>query len=241
MIRRLKSDVLKDLPEKTRTVVPLALNGNEGFYTSALREALGAWQDEKPDPLRDITQISALRQAAMEAKLPLCLEFITNFLEGSTDNKLVVFTVFHKTSDKLLEQFGDMAVLLDGRTDTRLRSKIVERFQTDPKTRILIGSIAVAGTGFTFTVASNTIFLELPLTHGELVQAEDRTHRIGQRDAVNIYYLLAANTIEEDIMALLNEKEKVVSTVLDGNDAEDGGTMFNLLVKRLKNRALLYK
>ncbi len=234
MIRRLKEDVLKDLPPKTRTTIPLDLTGRMGEYEGALREALGRWEDEKPDPLRDITQISALRQAAMNVKYDDCVEWVDNFLE--TGRKLVVFDIHHKTTDRLMERYGKIAIALDGRVDNRARSKVVEQFQNDPSVRMLIGSIAVAGTGFTFSVASDTVFLELPHTHGELVQAEDRTHRIGQKNAVNIYHLIATNTIEEDIMLLLAEKEKVVRAVVDGKDVKDEGTIFNLLVKRLKNK-----
>lgn len=233
MIRRLKSEVLKDLPEKTRTVVPLALNGNEGIYTAALREALGAWQDEKPDPLKDITHISALRQAAMYAKFDLCCEWIDNFLE--TGRKLVVFDVHHKTTDRLMEKYGKIAVTLDGRVDARLRSKVVEQFQTDPKVQMLIGNVQVAGTGFTLTAAQDAIFLEYPWTPGELSQSEDRIHRIGQKGATSIYYLVAKNTLEEDILELIEEKRKVLNGVLDGQYDESTSILAEL-TKRLKQK-----
>lgn len=233
MIRRLKSDVLKDLPEKTRTTIPLELNGNEGIYTSALREALGAWQDEKPDPLRDITHISALRQAAMDAKFGLCCEWISNFLE--TGRKLVVFDVHHKTTDRLMEKYGKVAVALDGRVDSRLRSKVVEQFQTDQNTKLLIGNVQVAGTGFTMTAAQDAVFLEYPWTPGELAQAEDRIHRIGQKGATSIYYLVAKNTLEEDILELIEEKRKVLNGVLDGQYDESTSILAEL-TKRLKQK-----
>lgn len=233
MIRRLKADVLKDLPEKTRTTVPLELNGNEGIYTSALREALGAWQDEKPDPLKDITHISALRQAAMDAKFDLCCEWIDNFLE--TGRKLVVFDVHHKTTDRLMEKYGKVAVALDGRVDSRLRSKVVEQFQTDQNTKLLIGNVQVAGTGFTMTAAQDAVFLEYPWTPGELAQAEDRIHRIGQKGATSIYYLVAKNTLEEDILELIEEKRKVLNGVLDGQYDESTSILAEL-TKRLKQK-----
>jgi SWI/SNF-related matrix-associated actin-dependent regulator 1 of chromatin subfamily A len=225
--------VLKDLPEKTRTVVPLALNGNEGIYTSALREALGAWENEKPDPLRDITQISALRQAAMDAKFSMCKEWLDNFLE--TGRKLVVFDIHHKTTDRLMEKYGKIAVALDGRVDSRLRSKVVERFQTDPKVQMLIGNVQVAGTGFTMTAAQDAVFLEYPWTPGELSQSEDRIHRIGQKGAANIYYLVAQNTLEEDIIQLIEEKRKVLNGVLDGVYDESTSILAEL-TKRLKQK-----
>jgi SWI/SNF-related matrix-associated actin-dependent regulator 1 of chromatin subfamily A len=233
MIRRMKADVMKDLPEKTRSVIPLELGANEGIYLSALREALGSWQDEKPDPLKDIAQISKLRQAAMEAKFDLCHEWIDNFLE--TGKKLVVFVVHHKTTDKLMESYKDIAITLDGRVDSRLRSKVVERFQTDPAVKLLIGNIQVAGTGFTLTAASDVVFLEYPWTSGELDQATDRVHRIGQKNAVTAYYLIAQGTLEEDMIALIDEKRKVVGAVLNGI-YEESAAIMKELVKRLKER-----
>ncbi len=234
MIRRLKADVLTDLPPKTRTMIPLELNGNEGIYTSALREALGAWQDEKPDPLRDITQISALRQAALDAKFDLCCEWIDNFLETSP-GKLVLFAVHHATIDRLMARYGERAVSLDGRTEITSRSLIVERFQTDPGVRLFIGNIQAAGVGITLTAAQDTAFLEFPWTPGELDQAEDRIHRIGQKGATNIYYLIAQGTLEEDILKLIEAKRKVLNGVLDGKYDESTSILAEL-TKRIKQK-----
>ena len=236
MLRRTKTEVLKDLPEKTRSTIAIDLNENRGGYVTALRDALGEWgkNSDKPDPLRDITQISHLRQAAVDSKFDLCKEWIENFLE--TGRKLVVFTIHHKTSDRLMSAFGNIhSICLDGRTDVRLRSGVVEKFQNDPTINMLIGNIQVAGTGFTMTAAQDAAFMELPWTPGEVEQAEDRIHRIGQKGAVNIYYLIAKGTLEEDILALINEKRKVVKSVLDGESMEST-SILSELVKRLKKR-----
>jgi SWI/SNF-related matrix-associated actin-dependent regulator 1 of chromatin subfamily A len=83
----------------------------------------------------------------------------------------------------------------------------------------------------TLTAASSVAFLELPWTPGELKQAEDRCHRIGQKNTVNIYYLLADETIEVAIAELLDEKRKVLEAVLDGKDVEEG-TLLNDLMKK---------
>jgi SWI/SNF-related matrix-associated actin-dependent regulator of chromatin subfamily A-like protein 1 len=234
MIRRMKVEVLKDLPPKTRTTLPLELDAyGNSLYDDALKEALGVWTDEKPDPLKDITQISKLRQAAVEAKHSLCIEWIDNFLE--TGRKLVVFDIHHKTTDWLMERYGKIAVHLDGRVDIRVRSKVVEQFQTDPDIRLLIGNIQVAGIGFTLTAAQDAVFLEFPWTPGELSQAEDRIHRIGQKGAANIYYLVASGTLEEDIIELINEKRKVVGAVVDGIYDESTSVQQELL-HRLKQK-----
>jgi len=235
MIRRLKADVLKDLPDKQQTTVPLTLERGQGMYDAALREAQGRWQDEKPDPLQDITQIAHLRQAVVEDKLETCCEWIDNFLESG--KKLVVWVVHHKTSDLLKERYQHKALFLDGRVDARCRSALVERFQTDSSVRMIIASIDVGGIGFTMTAAQDAAFLELPWTPGALAQAEDRIHRIGQKGAVNIYYLIAPGTLETDMAELLAEKRKVLNAVLDGKMPEDELSILPELKRRLKSRS----
>ncbi|MFA5377433.1 MAG: DEAD/DEAH box helicase [Dehalococcoidia bacterium] len=236
MIRRLKEDVLKDLPPKTQTTVPLTLDTyGQSVYDDALREAFGVWENEKPDPLKDITAIGHLRRAAISAKLELCYEWLDNFLE--TGNKIVVFDIHHSTTDKLMERYGKIAIALDGRTDVRVRSKVVEQFQTDPTIKMLIGNVQVAGMGFTLTAAQDAVFLEYPWTPSEISQCEDRIHRIGQTGAASIYYLVAAGTLEEDIIELISKKRKVLDGVLDGIYDESQSMMKKLIEKlKLKGR-----
>lgn len=239
MIRRLKKDVLKELPDKTRTALSLQLSSTwEAYYEASLLEALGEFANnesrDKPDPLRDITQINKLRYAAMEAKFDLCCEWIDNFLE--TERKLVVFVIHHKTTDQLMAKYKGLAVPLDGRTDSRLRSTVVQEFQTNPKIKLLIGNVQVAGVGHTLTAAQDAIFIEFPWTPGELSQAEDRIHRIGQKNAVNIYYLVAKGTLEEDMLELINEKQKVLDGVLDGIFDDKETNIINEILKRLKTK-----
>ena len=81
---------------------------------------------------------------------------------------------------------------------------------------LCICSLKVASHGFTLTAASDVAFLELGWTPAEHDQAEDRTHRIGQRDAVTAWYLLAADTIDERMAALIDAKREVVGAVTDG-------------------------
>jgi SNF2 family DNA or RNA helicase len=99
----------------------------------------------------------------------------------------------------------------------------VRRFQeTDgEQTQLIVCSLAVAGQGLTLTKASNVAFLELDWTPAKHDQAEDRCHRIGQQDAVNAWYLLAAGTIDETIATLLDRKRAVIGAVTDGQPEED--------------------
>lgn len=233
MLRRLKADVLEQLPAKSRTVIPLPTE--ESGYQADEQAILSEWAAKGRSASADAACTFGLRQAAAAAKLPFCIEWIENFLEGAADRKLVLFVAHHRTTEALLARFPE-ALRMDGTVDIRLRQGVVDRFQTDPKARLIIGHPAVLGTGWTLTAAQDVAFVELPWTPGELMQAEDRVHRIGQRNAVNVYYLVGDGTFEEDLMALLDSKRKVLTSVLDGGVPEEG-SVFEDLMKLLEDKA----
>ncbi len=125
-----------------------------------------------------------------------------------------------------MEEFKDIAVKIDGSTPINKRQEIVNEFQTNKKIKLFIGNIKAAGVGLTLTASSNVAFLEYPWAPGDLVQAEDRCHRIGQKNSVNIFHFVAKNTIIEDILEILRKKSKVVNALLDGRIVEENEDTF---------------
>ena len=115
-----------------------------------------------------------------------------------------------------MKEFKDIAAKVDGSVTGVNRDKAVQAFQNDDKIRLFIGNINAAGVGLTLTAASNVVFIELPWSPAILEQAEDRCHRIWQKDTVNIYDLLGVDTIEEKIAKMLDNKRKILDTVLNG-------------------------
>lgn len=228
MIRRKKEDVLKELPAKQRSVVSLEIH--QPSYQAALRECQLTLTDAEPGSVVEIGAISSLRQAVMQGKIENAIEWLGDFRDSG--RQLVCFYVHHKTGDTLGHYFKENYV--DGRMNQRVRQDVVDRF-TKGEYQILFGSIDVLGTGWNLQAASDVAFVELPWVPGILDQAEDRVHRIGQRDAVNVYYLLAQDTIEDDMMELLDAKRKVLSAVLDGKEP-DSGNIFSELIKRIKGK-----
>lgn len=239
MIRRKKADVLTDLPDKIYSFIPMELT-NKREYLKAENDILGYVEDKKgkhaaikASYAETLVRIAALRQLAVKGALKNSIEWIDNFIESS-DQKIVVFAIHKDVIDTVMDHYGDLAVKIDGSTPVNKRQDIVERFQSDPSVRIFVGNVKAAGVGLTLTASSSVAFLELPWTPGELQQAEDRCHRIGQKNAVNIYYLLAEGTIEEELANLIDSKKKILAQVLDGTASLDENNMVSELIARMR-------
>ncbi|MBI5103699.1 MAG: DEAD/DEAH box helicase, partial [Solirubrobacterales bacterium] len=228
-VRRLKSEVLPQLPAKRQVVVPVALD-NEREYRLAQADVI-AWLREQPLDLGELesriaatlraerlAQLGALQRIAARGKLAAAMAWIHDFLESG--EPLVVFARHREVQEKLLERFPDALHLL-GRDAIAEREAAVQAFQDPSGPQLIIGATRVAGQGITLTRASNVAFLELEWTPALHDQAEDRCHRIGQRDAVTAWYLLAAGTIDETMAELLERKRGIVAAVTDGRRLDD--------------------
>ena len=236
-VRRLKKDVLPQLPAKRRAVVPFDLS-NEREYRHAERD-LRAWIAERfssSEELRSrvdsamraeaLVKVNALRQLVGTGKLHAAHVWIEDFL--ASGEKLVVFAAHRAVQRDLIERFPDAAHVLGDDTPPE-RDAQVRRFQSDPSVQLCICSLKVAAHGFTLTAASDVAFLELGWTPAEHDQAEDRAHRIGQTDSVTAWYLLAADTIDERMAALIDSKREVVGAVTDGRVPVDAPMIDALL------------
>lgn len=233
MIRRKKSDVLKELPDKIRAFLPMELSNEKEYrmaeanFIAFVRQQKGALAAARASNAQALAEIEGLKQLAVAGKLEQAIDWIRDFIE--IDGKLVVFAVHKFVIDALMEAFGKVAVKIDGSVLLTDRDKAVEAFQKNPNIRLFVGNIKAAGVGLTLTAASNVAFLELPWTPGDLSQAEDRCHRIGQKDSVTIHYLLASNTIEERIARLIDKKRKILDQVLDGIHTEEDSMLSELM------------
>jgi SWI/SNF-related matrix-associated actin-dependent regulator of chromatin subfamily A-like protein 1 len=241
--RRLKRDVLPQLPPKTRAVVPVELD-NEPEYRLAERD-LVAWLQSQPLDLDELdskvaaalraerlVRLNALKLLAARGKLHAALAWIHDFC--TSGERLVVFAHHREIQRAVLERFPDALHIL-GEDSHAARDAAWHAFQApdDAGNQLLVCSIEVAGQGVTLTRSSNVVFLELDWTPAKHEQAEDRCHRIGQQDAVNATYLLAAGTIDETIAALLERKRAVIGAVTDGRPEDEEGVV-DALVRELR-------
>jgi SWI/SNF-related matrix-associated actin-dependent regulator 1 of chromatin subfamily A len=232
-VRRLKADVLPQLPPKTRTVVPVELD-NEAEYRLAEHDVI-AWLRSRPLDLRELdakvaaalraerlVRLNALKLLAARGKLHAALAWIHDFC--SSGERLVVFARHREIQRAVVDRFPHALHIL-GEDTHAARDASLHAFQAADASdnQLIVCSIEVAGQGLTLTQASNVAFLELDWTPAKHDQAEDRCHRIGQQDAVNAWYLLAAGTIDETMATLLERKRAIIGAVTDGREEGDEG------------------
>ena len=235
-VRRLKEDVLPQLPAKRRVDVPLALK-DPAEYRLAEKDVI-AWLRTQPLDLSELdakiaaalraeqlVRMNHLRRLAARGKLPGALNWIESFL--ASGEALVVFAQHREVQEAVLERFPGALHIL-GDDSANARDDAVRRFQAGahldierPAERLIVCSMRAAAQGITLTRASNVAFLELDWTPAMHAQAEDRCHRIGQQDAVTAWYLLAPGTIDDEMGDVLNRKREVIDAVVDGNRALD--------------------
>lgn len=237
MIRRLKKDVLRELPEKVRKIVPLDLPDRRE-YVEACENFLG-WLSKqsvtrasKAKKSEALVKIGYLLRLCARLKVPLIYDWIDHYLE-STDDNLVLMTVHRRMVELLHERYRKISVVVDGSVKGRHRMLAVDKFQHDRGTRLFIGNVKAAGVGLTLTRAPTCAFTDLPWTPGDVVQGEDRIHRIGQQRVATIYYLVAVQTVEEKLCKLLRDKQSILENILDGKGQGDDLNIFNELIKSI--------
>jgi superfamily II DNA or RNA helicase len=230
-VRRLKTEVLPQLPAKRQVVVPVALD-NDRDYRLAEADVI-AWLQQQPLDLRELNariaatlraerlaQLTTLQRLAARGKLSSALAWIHDFL--ASGEPLVIFARHVEIQQAVLERFPWAAHIM-GRDAIGERDEAVRAFQDPEGPQLIVCATRVASQGITLTRASNVAFLELEWTPAMHDQAEDRCHRIGQRDAVTAWYLLAADTIDETMARLIERKRGLVAAVTDGRTLEGDG------------------
>jgi len=128
-----------------------------------------------------------------------------------------VFCSLHEIVDQLQKDFP-RAVTVTGRDSAINKQASVDAFQNNPDVNLIICSIKAAGVGLTLTASSTVAFIELPWTFCDCAQCEDRAHRIGQKDNVTCYYLLAKGTIDGVIYRLIQDKKNVANQIMNSDD-----------------------
>ncbi|CAD7700961.1 unnamed protein product [Ostreobium quekettii] len=228
MIRRRKQDVLSELPAKTRQQIYLSLTEEEKGSLVAMNKKRDAVTDMIRRLVQQGTPESELKAENNQAlneyytetaklKVRAVQAYVNDLLEA--DDKFLIFA-HHKDLingiEKALNRRKASYIRIDGETPPHKRDELKNRFQEDSSVRAAVLAIRAAGVGLNFSSASLVIFAELTWVPGEVVQCEDRAHRIGQASAVTVQFLLVKNSIDDIIWQTLSTKLNSVGHVLDG-------------------------
>ncbi len=232
ILRRLKKDVLKDLPDKCVEKVYARLTGEQReLYDAHVKrlQVLLANCSEPGDRMRVLAELTKLRQVCCDpallygnyegesAKLELCLELVRTAIQGG--HKLLLFSQFTSMLDRIAARLQGEGIgyhMLTGATSRENRKRMVDSFQTDD-TPVFCISLKAGGTGLNLTAADMVIHYDPWWNQAAEDQATDRTHRIGQEKDVTVYKLIAKGTIEERVVELQDRKRDLSDRMLEGD------------------------
>lgn len=240
ILRRLKKDVLTDLPDKLEKCMYANMEGEQQkLYTAhvqRIRMLLDKQSDEefKTAKIQILSELTKLRQLCCDpaliyekyespsAKSAMCIDLIQNAVAGG--HKVLLFSQFTSMLDNLqtaLKEEGISYYVLTGDTPKEQRLQLVENFNTD-ETNVFCISLKAGGTGLNLTAADIVIHFDPWWNLAVQNQATDRAHRIGQTNVVNVYKLIMKDTIEENIMKLQERKKELAEQVLSGEELGSG-------------------
>lgn len=262
MVRRKKKDVLTELPDKIQTVLNVEISNRPEYnravadivkfagklaiqkqeFLDSISELSKDEQEDETDKYRKdkernaerakvLVKIEVLKQVCVKGKMRAVKEWVANFLD-TTDEKLVIFAHHKDVVETLTKEFD--AVQIKGGSGYIHRQKAIDEFQNGD-VRVIVCSMLASGVAITLTASSNVLFVEQGWNPAQHDQASDRCHRIGQKNAVNVYYMNGKDTIDDWIYNLIEQKRKVIDGVIDGVGVKE--KIVSSIVKHLTGNA----
>lgn len=254
MVRRLKADVLTELPAKIRQVIELEPDKSDQNKAVKSEIEFEKQSEERLAELRvqvelakaeseeayqqaveclrdasqvDFTEMSRLRHETAVAKIPLVIDFVRALFDDDDEKKVIIAAHHRDVIDGLANGLIDFyPVALTGGMGEKERQESVDRFQNEKRTRVFIGSIQAAGVGITLTASSHVIFAELDWVPGNVSQMEDRAHRIGQQEIVLVQHLVISGSIDARMAKTIVDKQRVIDSALDKDHPERKAPVF---------------
>lgn len=218
MLRRKKSDVLKELKDKVRYKEVIA--SDTDYYLEELDKIWKKLEEEQKDAETAFSKsascqraIQSERQVAGVAKLPHVINFVKNIME--IEESVVVFChhkVIHKLLHESLQEFSPVAII-GGQTDS-FRQGQIDKFQKG-ESKLMIAGLRAGNVGINLTRAKYVIFAELDWSPAIHRQAEDRLHRMGQKNTVFAYYLIGNGTLDDHVADVLIDKSYEIDAIMD--------------------------
>jgi SNF2 family DNA or RNA helicase len=218
MLRRKKSDVLKELKDKVR--YKEIIDSDTDYYFEELGKIWTKLEGEQKDAETAFDKsasyqraIQSERQIAGIAKLPHVINFVKNIME--IEESVVVFChhkVIHKLLNERLQEFSPVSII-GGQSDN-FRQDQIDKFQKG-ESKLMIAGLRAGNVGINLTRAKYVIFAELDWSPAVHRQAEDRLHRIGQKNTVFAYYLIGKDTLDDHVANILVDKSYEIDTIMD--------------------------
>lgn len=216
MVRRLKEDVLKDLPAKQYKLVVFPKGG--GFASVLKKESQFSAREIIKHGVPFGSALPEVRREMGIAKAPLAVRYITDLLEDGVQ-KIVVFAHHREVVSILEKGLSDYAPLtITGSTSQKDKQANTDTFQTSSRRRVLIANIVAGGVGNTWTAAQDVVFAESSWVPGENEQAEDRLHRVGQTGSVLVHILVVEGSLDAAILGSAAKKQMDINRTLDRRD-----------------------
>ena len=229
MLRKRKDECL-DLPPKIYSKLYFELNEYKDEYERAVREMI-----EETGKKVSNSSVHQINKITSKAKLPGVIEMAEGIIDQG--EKVVIFSGYTDTVESLQAHFGKKAVLVNGAVNSSDRAKRVERFMKDDTCMVFVANTISGGMGLTLTSACNMIFCDFPFSPADLVQAEDRLHRISQHRSVNIYYAICSDSIDENLYRLIANKAHDASKIIDNKSIDmEYSNLAEVLVSELKEK-----
>ena len=227
MIRHTK-DIL-DLPPKIRNYKVFAKPKGYFEEITRLRQIYG-----------DITigALQKIRQWLAIEKTDDLVYYVNDITEQHDDNKVIVFCNYIEPANLIAEKLNVVAHT-SRVTDSSKRQDIIDEFTNNPNEKVLVMTVRTGNVGLNLTEANHIVFCDFSYSPADMLQAEDRAHRIGQEKTVNIHYLSAEDTIDQKAISLLNKKSKILNGIIDGKkyvyDKTDEKNIESEIIQELKN------
>ena len=223
MLRRLKKDVL-DLPEKIYTTDYVEMTPKQTKIYREVKAEIKENIDMIVNAINPLAEMIRLRQAtgytgilSSEIKESAKLDRLEEIVEElvANNNKAIIFSNWTSVTNPTYERLKKYnPAIITGETKNRVAEQ--DKFMTDPDCKVIIGTTGAMGTGLTLTAANTVIFLDEPWTKAAKDQAEDRAHRIGTKENVNIITLLCKDTIDERVHEIVEQKGVMADLLVDG-------------------------
>lgn len=187
-----------------------------------LQEKIKEIKEELKTKTDDIGRLFLLRHLLGLEKVDITVNYVLDLIEQTKDKRFVVMTWHKDVAEyiaELLEKEGIKVLLNTGDTSIEKRQAYVEEFQDDDdEIKVFVGTIKASGVGITLTKAKNTVFTEISYVPADIVQAEDRIHRIGQKADATMHFLVNEGGLDEEILKIVESKEKDISNVLESSE-----------------------